>query len=374
MERLASLGVILLLIATGCGSSGDDDPPNNMSNNTVLADSLTVVSWGGLYEESQIKALHEPWTAQTGVSVNSVTYDGLLDDLRNEVASDQVEWDVLDMEVDEATIACEEGLIDPIDLSRLQAAPDGTPVVNDFYAGTLFECGVANIVWSNVVVYNTNLLTTAPTSIADFFDTAALPGKRGMRKNPRANFEMALIADGVAPADVYTVLATEEGVTRAFNQLDRIKNDIVWWSTSAESINIISDQTVSMGTTYNARAFDVIQREQPSLAVLWDGQVRELDLWVLPKGSSKRETAYSFLNLATSTENLAAQASYIAYGPPRLSSQALVGTHAASGVDMRPFIPTTPENLQNSLQLDTQFWRINSAEIVARFNDWLQAD
>ena len=56
----------------------------------------------------------------------------------------------------------------------------------------------------------------APKTMADFFDTKAYPGKRGMRKNPKVTLEFALIADGVPTDQVYDVLSTEEGVARAF--------------------------------------------------------------------------------------------------------------------------------------------------------------
>lgn len=37
------------------------------------------------------------------------------------------------------------------------------------------------------------------------------------------------MADGVAPKDVYGVLATKEGQDRAFKKLDEIKSSIQWW-------------------------------------------------------------------------------------------------------------------------------------------------
>ena len=78
----------------------------------------------------------------------------------------------------------------------LPAAPDGTPATEDFIEGALQDCAVANIVWSTVMAYNTENVDGTPTSIADFFDTSKFPGKRGLRKSPKANLEMALAADG----------------------------------------------------------------------------------------------------------------------------------------------------------------------------------
>ena len=38
---------------------------------TSLADSITVVSWGGAYTKSQVEAYHKPWASSTGKSVAS---------------------------------------------------------------------------------------------------------------------------------------------------------------------------------------------------------------------------------------------------------------------------------------------------------------
>ncbi|MEK9710910.1 MAG: extracellular solute-binding protein, partial [Alphaproteobacteria bacterium] len=92
----------------------------------------------------------------------------------------------------------------------------------DFIDGALQECAVANIVWSSVYAYDSSKVRgwNAPKTMADFFDTKAYPGKRGMRKNPKVTLEFALIADGVPTDQVYDVLSTEEGVARAFAKLD----------------------------------------------------------------------------------------------------------------------------------------------------------
>ena len=69
------------------------------------------------------------------------------------------------------------------------------------------------------------------TTIADFFDTAKIPGKRGLRKSAKATLEMALMADGVPAGEVYDLLDTDAGVDRAFAKLDSIKAvkaDIAW--------------------------------------------------------------------------------------------------------------------------------------------------
>ena len=214
------------------------------------ADSITVVSWGGAYTKSQVEAYHKPWMAATGNTIVSEDYNGGIAEIKAQVEAGNVTWDLVDVELSDAVRACDEGLIEPIDHSALPAAPDGTAAADDFIEGTLHECAVANIVWSTIFAYDKSKMPTAPSSIADFFDTEKFPGKRGVRKNPKANLEMALMADGVAAADVYEVLGTDEGVDRAFAMLDKIKADAVWWEAGAQPPQLLADGEVAMTTAY----------------------------------------------------------------------------------------------------------------------------
>ncbi len=110
---------------------------------------------------------------------------------------------------------CDEGLLEEIDLSMLPPALDGMPAADDFVEGALTDCAVAKIVWSTVMAYNTDNVTGTPTTIADFFDAATYPGKRGLRKSAKATLEMSLMANGVPAGEVYDVMETEAGIDRA---------------------------------------------------------------------------------------------------------------------------------------------------------------
>ncbi|PHQ81925.1 MAG: hypothetical protein COB69_03235 [Phycisphaera sp.] len=153
--------------------------------------------------------------------------------------------------------------------------------------------------------------------MADFFNVAKFPGKRGLRKGAKVNLEFALIADGVLAKDVYGVLATPEGVDRAFKKLDTIKGDVVWWEAGAQPPQLLADGEVSMTTAYNGRIFNAVAGEGKAFEIVWDGQILDLDLFVIPKGAPNKEEALKFIAFATDTQRLADQAKYISYGPAR---------------------------------------------------------
>ena len=119
--------------------------------------------------------------------------------------------------------------------------------------------------------------------MADFFNTKSYPGKRGMRKNPKVTLEFALIADGVPTDQVYDVLSTEEGVARAFAKLDTIKDDIVWWEAGAQPPQLLADGEVVFSTAWNGRVFNAKNGEGQPFEMVWDGQIYDLDLWVIQK-------------------------------------------------------------------------------------------
>jgi len=314
------------------------------------------------------------WIAKTGNGIKSEDYSGGIAEIKAQVEAGNVTWDIVDVELSDAIRACDEGLLETIDASTLPDGADGTPAQQDFMEGTLFECAVANIVWSTIFAYDTTKIADGPKTMADFFDLEKYPGKRGMRKGAKPNLEFALMADGVAAKDVYGILATPEGVDRAFAKLDTIKSSVVWWEAGAQPPQLLADGEVAMTTAYNGRIFNAVANEDKPFEIVWDGQIWDLDLWVIPKGAPNKEKALDFLKFSTSTEQLAKQASYISYGPARLSSAPMVGKFDGKDLDMKPHMPTAPNNLTNAVQNDFNFWADNADQLNERFNAWLASN
>ena len=258
----------------------------------------------------------------------------------------------------------------------LPAAPDGTPASEDFLPGTLRSCAVGSVAWSMVLAYSTNpegirADETPPASLEDFFDLERFPGRRGLRRSPMTNLEWALLADGVPVGAVYDVLATRQGVDRAFAKLDSIRDEIVWWEDAGEPGRLLANDAVVMTSTYNAPAFiDIVVRQQP-FNLLWDRQVWDVDYWAIPAGAPNREAAREFLRFATDSGPLARQTRWIPYGPVRRSAITNTGAYLYADIEMAPFLPTTQENLATALRNDALFWRDHGPALVERFNRWL---
>ena len=336
------------------------------------AETLTVVSWGGAYEQASRKAVLEPFTAEKGIDVAIEVYNGGLAQIRAQVETGNVYWDVVDLERADAVRACDEGLLEFVDLEDLAPAPDGAPPADDYPPEAVTECGGGLLYYSTVVAYNADVLSGArPRVIGDFFDLARFPGRRGMRRSPLVNLEFALLGDGVPVSDVYATLATVEGVARAFRKLDSIKESIVWWEAGAQPPQMLADREVSMSTAYNGRIFNAQVLENQPLEILWDGQVLDSGMLGIVAGTARLDAALELVRFASRPDVEAAISRYISYGPVRRSAAQFVSTHRETGIDMRPHLPTSPENVRGALHNDWEWWSDHADDMNERFSAWL---
>ena len=344
-----------------------------------MANDMTIVSWGGAYQQSQTSAYAEPYVAMNdGVTV---TWDEssaeAVAKLRAMDEAGSITWDVVDVVAADALRLCDEGLAMEIDADeQLAPAPDGTSASDDFGDLLVGDCFIPQIVYSTTFGYRTDMVpagTEAPNDICDVFDLATYPGMRALEKRPINNVEWALLCDGVAKADVYDVLATEEGQEQALAKLDTIKDSVIWWSAGADTPQLLADGEVFMGSTYNGRLFAAIEEQGQPIGMMWDAQVFDLDGWIIPAGLSDERLARAmdFVYFATDTQRLADQAKYISYGPARLSSAPLVGQHATLGIDMAQHMPTDPANAANTFLYNYEFWADYRDDIDGKFQAWL---
>ena len=337
----------------------------------AVAESLTVVSWGGSYARACVKGYHEAFTAETGIEVRLEDYNGGLAQLRAQVDAGAVHWDVVDMEVADAMTGCDEGLLEVVDF-ELPPGANGESPEDDFYPETMGECGIGTLFYSTVYAYRTDHFEERkPETIADFFDLEAFPGRRGMRRMPIANLEFALMADGVPRDEVYATLDTPEGVSRAFRKLDTIKGQVVWWEAGAQPPQMLADGEVVMTTAYNGRIFNAQVLEKQPFTIVWDGQLLDTGQLVIAAGAPNLEAARKFLAFAARPSSMAGVGRYISYAPARRSGMDLISVHAETGEKMAPHMPTYPANAAGALHNDWRWWSDNMDEMNERFSAWL---
>jgi putative spermidine/putrescine transport system substrate-binding protein len=339
---------------------------------TTAQAEVNMTSWGGAYTASQQKAYVDTWDAGT---VNFIEYNGGLDEVRSQVASGIVTWDIVDVYPDVARIGCDEGLFEKLDRSMFTPAADGTSMDNDIMIEPPNDCVVPQIFFSYMAFYEDGEFSgDQPATIADFFDVEKFPGKRGIHTWPKALIEMALYADGVAIEDVYDVMSTDAGIDRAFSKLDTIRGHSVFWSSGAKPIELVKSGEVAMALAYNGRVGAAILDQGEKLVAIWDGQVLEEEWLVLMSGAPNADEAKKFLVHASSPESQAEQARYINYGPMRSSAFDIIKAGEPwynTGVNIMEHMPNRFEVLDNSIIANPDWWAVHGEPLYERYNTWM---
>src|SRR5690554_1675895 len=213
----------------------------------ALAQDMIFTSWGGTTQDAQQKAWAEPLAESDGLNV---LMDGPTDygKLKAMVDSGNVSWDVVDVEMDFAIKAAEDGLLEPLDFDMLQRDDLDPRFTTDYAVGSFY--------YAFVLGYNKAVLgDQTPETWADLFDLEEFPGKRTFYKwSAPGVLEIALLADGVKAEELYPL-----DLDRAFDKLDTIKDSIVWWSGGAQSQQLLASGEAPMGQFWNGRVFSVEQ-------------------------------------------------------------------------------------------------------------------
>lgn len=314
---------------------------------------FTYTSWGGAWQEAQTVAWIDPYMeANPHVTI---VQDEPTDyaQLQAMVESGRVTWDLVNVENDFGLTRNEE-LLEPIDCDIVPC--------DELQPDSLITTGyrVPLILWSIVVAYRTDAWDGAePAGWEDFFDVEAFPGMRTVRRSGMGSgiLEGALLADGVAPEDLYPL-----DVERALEKIETIEDHIIWWEVGQQCAQLLADNEVVMGVCYNGRVYD-IQQEGAPVAIQWNGSLTQADYAVIPKGTENIDAAMDFLAYITSAEHNADVSEYISYAPPNVNAIENVFP------DMQEHLPTS--YLDVTVFRDDVWLDENYDDVETRFLEWL---
>jgi len=180
----------------------------------------------------------------------------------------------------------------------------------------------------------------------------------------RGNLEIALLADGVAPGDVYKTLGTTDGVDRAFRKLDQLKPYIVWWTTEADAARILGSGDVLMTSAPSSRIAAASWSGHRNFGIQWTASLYEVLSWAVLKGSANLRPAENLLYFAGTPA--------IEGRMLRLSGDAGLAKGMNEGLspEQQAISGSAAANLGAGLRMDVGFWHDNLAKLRTRFAAW----
>ncbi len=296
------------------------------------------------------QAVLQPFGAETGLAVLEPAWPGGIVALRDGLAE-------LDMVLaDSATLseACAGGLLERLDVAKLLGR-------DRFVVPAPGECGVPALAWGTVLAWNTEKFAGVP-SWGDFWDVAKHPGKRGLLRGARQTLEIALLADGVAPGDVYATLHNDAGVDRAFRKLDQLRPYVVWYDSAADAPTLIGSGAVLFTSADSRVIVESNRAGHSSFGLQWNHSLLQVEGWAVVKGTPNIADAEHLLAFASDPVRQAALAALVPWLP--------VTRPAAPRDDARDAATDTPD-LGAALPVDEPFWHDNQARLEQRFAAWL---
>lgn len=326
----------------------------------LAAQTLTITTAGGDYGTAMKQAMWAPAAAQLGFTVTEETQSDSFAALKMQVTAGAVTTDVIHLGSPEGAQAATQGLLEPLDYAIIdqKALPAGA---ESNYCYPFSSYGT-------VMAWNTKTFgAKAPKTWAEFWDVKAFPGTRALRANAQDLIEIALLSQGVAPADVYTVLGTPEGLKRAIARLEELKPHVaVWWTSGAQSAQLLKDGEADLVVTWNGRAQSV-KADGGAVDYSFKGSVIGTDCLAVPKGSAHKDAAMKLIAAMTKPELEAKLTDSIAYGP--VNQKAYEG--GLIPADRLKLLATAPGNVETSVFSKADWWVKNGDAAQAAFDEMM---
>lgn len=315
---------------------------------------LTVVGFGGGFQDNARKDLFQAYAKETGQPVRDDVYNGEMAKVYAMSKAGSVDWDVVMVEAPELARGCEDGVFDRLDWSVIDRAK--------FVQGGTSTCGAGAVGWGVTLFYDQSKIPSGPKDYAQLWDTKTFPGKRMLRYGAKMTLEIALMADGVAAQDVYKVLGTREGQDRAFAKLDTIKPDLMFWRSGTQPLQLVGSGDVTYAVGYVGRTYNATKEGRP-YPLMWNTLLYSFDSWAVVKGTPREADAMKLISYMTDAKPLLALSRDWPISPATASVADNASVH-----ERNPGMVSS--HTREGLFIDTDFWVEHGEDLEKRFVAW----
>ena len=326
---------------------------------------LVVYDGGGNWGEAQRIAYFDPFEAETGIRlIRSPRSD--MGAVRASIQSGSPRYDVTILTGGDLPSFVAESLLEKIDYSYFEK-----PDLEAFDPIPTAKFGCPHIIYSLMGAHSSEVFPRGgPKNWGDLWDIKNFPGRRtlgtGSQAAAAATYEAALLADGVEPSRLYPL-----DWNRAFKSLDRIKPNVLkWWSSGAETAQLLIDKQVVAGSAWNGRISGAID-EGAKLTIAWEQGILQTDYWSVLKGTKNIENAMKFLAFVARADRQAEFVKHILYSPPNSRAFDFIAPERAA------MLPTQPNLRKLMIPQNYEFWgqstggMSNDRYAVAQWEAWV---
>ncbi|MFT8676059.1 MAG: extracellular solute-binding protein [Acetobacter sp.] len=299
---------------------------------------LNVLTFAGKITDTQRRVLFTPYEQLTRHAIVARAWDGTTESLQQQEKHAPGHWAAVMMEGSMLQLCCGLGLL----------ARDDTGTAPN-------ACGPMSAAIDYAMAWD-RARFDAPPSWTDFWDVARHPGRRSLRRDPRTTLEIALLADGVPADALYRVLATSDGLNRAFMKLEQIRPYLIWWNTPNEAARILTSGGALTGFVPTGEILGAKEADRQRFNLNWNQRLLLHYGWGVPHSAAENSAG---LALASWLEQPAQQQAF-ANAWPSLPSMRDIEASGGRLASLPPAIP-----------VDDLFWSHNLPAIAERFAHWI---
>ena len=314
---------------------------------------VVVANWGGAIQDAEVKYIYEPFTKETGIKVIQAANPSNAK-IKAMVDSGNVEWDIAIMGL-QAVYALGE--------KYFEKYPDSVLNVKGMEKSFVNPYSVDYYVFSTNVAWNTDMLGGKKMdNWGDFWDTKAFPGKRTMQGGEGVTpfLEAALIADGVALADLYPL-----DIDRALSKLEELKPHVPqWWASGAQPGQMLVSKQVSAASMLSGR-IHTLQDEGAPIDFTWNGGQYYPSSYNVLGGAKNKEAAFQLVEYALQPETQARVWGNYPCGPTNTLA------YDTMKEDWAKRLPTFPDNAANQFSVDQKWWGENTETVLKKWSEFL---
>ncbi|MCB1719329.1 MAG: extracellular solute-binding protein, partial [Candidatus Competibacteraceae bacterium] len=288
----------------------------------------------------------DPFMEKTGIKVIRENPSGL-GKLRAMVEAGNITAVLLELGSPELEQAKALDLVEPLDWDLIDPLPIFDEARDDYGFGYQY--------YSTIIAWRSDAKPL--TGLADLWNVDEFPGKRALPDYPAFLLPLALVADGVAPDDLYPL-----DLDRAFAALERIKDDVaVWWQAGAQPPQLLQDNEVQYAIAWSGR----VAGQEGISYTFQDGQL-DMAFFAVPKGLDPelKKAAMGILHEMSIPENQAVAANVVSYTGNSPDLEALLPA------DRLQEYPTTSANKSVQFLSNAKWWFENADEVETRWQEF----
>jgi putative spermidine/putrescine transport system substrate-binding protein len=387
MKQRRFLGLLVgaAIVAAACGTGATPSPTFNLPTAVGEGEGeLTVLAWPGYAENGSTDETVDwvtPFEDATGCKT-TVQVFGTSDEAFSLFSTNPTKYDVVSASGDASLRLVRAGYVQPVNVNLVPSYADIFPALKDKPYNTVdgVHYGVPHGRGSNLLMWRTDEVTTAPTSWAEMFDPSSpYAGKISVYDAPIYIADAAVVLMSTKPdLGIKNPYALDETQFQAAVDLLKAQKPAIgqYWVDYTKQMDAFRAGDAVIGTTWQVITY-LLQAEDPPVAVdvvkPEEGATGWSDTWMVNSKTTHPNCAYKWLDHIVSPEVNAQIASWFGEAPGNSKACALTEADQANC----DFFHAADD----AFWQDVWYWQTPEAKCVdgrtdktcKSFDDWVKA-